>query len=85
MGRCSSGCREAFGTILEMTKNALRREQFRKLGARITATESNVRDCVDARGQHQGEWRGRATQDPAVSSKIFGPQMKVMQWERTNR
>lgn len=68
-----------------MTKNALRREQFRKLGAMITAQQDNVSAWKDATGQHQGEWRGRAIQDPAVSSKMFGPQMKAMQWERTNR
>lgn len=68
-----------------MTKNALRREQFRKLGARITATESNLSAWKDATSQHQFEMRGRVIADPLVSSRMFGPQMKAMQWERTNR
>lgn len=66
-------------------KRSQRAEQFRKLGARITATESNISAWKDATGQHQFEMRGRAIQDPLVSSKMYGPQMKAMQWERTNR
>jgi hypothetical protein len=69
-----------------MTKNATRREQFRALGAKITATESNLSAWKDATGQHRGEWQGRAIQDPALSSRTpGGPQTKSMQWERTNR
>ena len=63
---------------LTPSKNNLRREQFRKLGHAISGLKDYFtgEDC-------QFEIKSRAVQDSTVSSKLFGPQMKTQQFERT--
>jgi hypothetical protein len=67
------------------SKQADRREQFRILGAAISAQgceEIRHQAWRDRTSQHQFELRGRAVQDPSVSSRLFGPRMKTLQFER---
>ncbi len=63
-----------------MNKNEERREKFRLIGKAIS--EQAWKDRL---GDHQFEIRGRAIQDPLVSSRMYGPQMKAQQWERSSR
>lgn len=61
-----------------LTKNAERREKFRKLGKAISAIRDYYtgEDC-------QFEIKSRAVQDRDLSSILFGPRMKTQQFERT--
>ncbi len=63
-----------------MTKNAERREKYKLLGARISAQV-----WKDRLMDHEYEIRGRAVEDPALSSRMFGPKMKCQQWERSSK
>ena len=51
--------------------------QYSKLGAAL-------KDYYTGEDR-QFEIKGKAVQDPKVSSKLFGPQLKTQQWEATVR
>ncbi len=76
-----------------MTKNAIRRAQYQLLGKMISLspeqieqlTALNIQAWRDRTGNHQFEIRGRACKDPEISSRMFGPQTKTQQWERTSK
>lgn len=65
-----------------MTKNAERREKFRKIGQAISKIgDPNAPDYETGRDS-QFEIKGKAVRDRALSH-VVGPKLKTQQWERT--
>jgi hypothetical protein len=61
-----------------MTKNAARREKFRKLGEALSALDLAWQE---RRGELQAP-KPRAVEDKKLSSRMFGPVMKTIQQRR---
>ena len=67
-----------------MSRNALRREKFKAIGAAIRAIDTELA-WRDWREEHEYELGTAAVQDGSVSSRLGGPQMRTLQMRHVVR